>query len=205
MDEVNNKNKTIENKQKKEKMLFEASFNLFMENGIHSTTIQDIVDKAGLAKGTFYLYFKDKYDIQNKLIVKKSKQLFKEAIECLDKSSIIAFDEGLIFIINYIIDELSKNPLLLKFISKNLSWGIYSEKVTQIVDDKDIGIYDTFVKKMRETNTKIVNPEVVLFMIIELVSSTCFTSIINKNPLPINEYKPYLYNTIKLILKDAKQ
>ena len=39
-------------------------------------------------------------------------------------------------------------------------------------------------------------------MIIELVSSTCFNSILYKEPLPINEFKPYLYEEIRnLIIK----
>ena len=40
------------------------------------TSISDIVDNAGVAKGTFYLYFKDKYDIRNKLIAHKSGEVF---------------------------------------------------------------------------------------------------------------------------------
>ena len=43
----------------------EKSLKLFTTKGINSTAISDIVEKAGVAKGTFYLYFKDKYDIKN--------------------------------------------------------------------------------------------------------------------------------------------
>ena len=38
----------------------------FTSKGIQKTSISDIVEDAGVAKGTFYLYFKDKYDIRNK-------------------------------------------------------------------------------------------------------------------------------------------
>ncbi|MFR3322153.1 MAG: TetR family transcriptional regulator [Lachnospiraceae bacterium] len=31
-----------------------------------------MVDNAGVAKGTFYLYFSDKYDLRNKLIAHKA-------------------------------------------------------------------------------------------------------------------------------------
>ena len=44
-------------------MLFSTTaFELFTTKGLTKTTISDIVDQAGVAKGTFYLYFKDKYD-----------------------------------------------------------------------------------------------------------------------------------------------
>ena len=38
-------------------------------------------------------------------------------------------------------------------------------------------------------------------MIIELVSSTCFNSILYKEPLTIDEFKPYLYQTIRNMIK----
>ena len=61
--------KVDENKKKKKEALFNTAYELFTTKGINATAISDIVEKAGVAKGTFYLYFKDKYDIKNKLIV----------------------------------------------------------------------------------------------------------------------------------------
>jgi len=53
----------------------------------------------------------------------------------------------------------------------------------------------------KESNINLANPEVTLFMILELVSSTCFTSILYKEPLPIKEYKPFLYDEIRKLIK----
>ena len=91
-----------------------------------------------------------------------------------------------------------------KFISKNLSWGIYSKTVKKIYEDTDTenGIYQLFLKGIEENNIKLENPDVTLFMIIELVSSTCFNSILYNEPLPIEEYKPFLYNTIRKLLEE---
>ena len=113
-----------EQKNEKENRLLETAFKLFTEKGMKSTSIQDIVDNAKVAKGTFYLYFKDKYEIRDILITKKSEKLFSEALSKMRKNKIEDFSDQIIFIINYVIDELVKNPLLLKFISKNLSWEI---------------------------------------------------------------------------------
>ena len=44
----------------KESRLLNTAFKLFTEKGMKDTSIQDIVDNANVAKGTFYLYFKDK-------------------------------------------------------------------------------------------------------------------------------------------------
>ena len=65
-------------KQLKEKELFSSAFDLFLEQGIEKTSIDDIAKNAGVAKGTFYLYFSDKYDILNKLILQKSNEIISE-------------------------------------------------------------------------------------------------------------------------------
>ena len=69
------------NKQKKRESLLNTAFDLFTTKGINNTSIADIVEAAGVAKGTFYLYFKDKYDINSKLLVHKATLLFESALE----------------------------------------------------------------------------------------------------------------------------
>ena len=60
--------KVDDNKKQKKDTLLQSAFNLFTGKGFAKTTVSDIVKEAGLAKGTFYLYFKDKYDLRDKLI-----------------------------------------------------------------------------------------------------------------------------------------
>ena len=156
-----------------------------------------------LLNGTFYLYFKDKYEIRDVLIAKKSKKLFNNALNALRKTNIDNLTEQIIFIVDHVIDELIKNPLLLKFISKNLSWGIYNQtfkKIYEKSENEENGIHQLFMKGIKEYNIKLENPDVTLFMIIELVSSSCFNSILYENPLPIKEFKPYLYDAIRKLI-----
>lgn len=197
-------------KEEKENRLLNTAFRLFTEKGIKETSIQEIVDNASVAKGTFYLYFRDKYEIRDILIVKKSQKLFEDSLKSLRKNYISDFSDSIIYIINYVIDELTKNPLLLKFISKNLSWGVYNKAVLNIYDktgndiNNELTLHDLFINGIKENNIKLSNPDVTLFMIIELVGSTCFNSILYKEPLPIEEYKPYLYKTIRNLIKSEK-
>ena len=75
------------NKKVKEDSLLNTAFSLFTTKGVSKTSISDIVNNAGVAKGTFYLYFKDKYDIRNKLVSHKSSQLeakkYRKIISCI--------------------------------------------------------------------------------------------------------------------------
>lgn len=191
--------------ENKETRLLNTAFKLFTEKGIKDTSIQEIVDNADVGKGTFYLYFKDKYEIRDILIAKKSHKLFNDALSALRETDITILSEQVVFIVNHVIDELKRNQLLLKFISKNLSWGIYSKTVNKIYENSEYeegGIYQLFLKGVQENNIKLKNPDVTLFMIIELVSSTCFNSILYNDPLPIEKFKPFLYNTIRKMLSE---
>ena len=189
-------------KLEKENSLLDSAFKLFTEKGIKNTSIQEIADNANVGKGTFYLYFKDKYDLQEQLITRKSYNLFHDALDELNKKSINNFYEQIIFIIDYVLNELTNNQILLKFISKDLSLGLYNEKINKLIYDKSIGVKELFINRIKENNLKIENPEVILFMIIELTSSTCFSCIMKNEPLSIEEYKPYLYEAIKKLLQN---
>lgn len=187
----------------KESRLLNSGFKLFTHKGFKETSIQEIVDDAKVAKGTFYTYFKDKFELRNVLIARKSNKLFNDAYKALQKTEITKLDDQVIFIIDYIIDVLNKNQILLQFIAKNLSWGIYTKAINEIyqsTEAEETSIYQLFLNGIKEQNIKMENPEVTLYMIIELVSSTCFNSILYKEPLPINEFKPYLYQEIRHLI-----
>ena len=114
------------------------------------------------------------------------------------------FEDQIIFVIEHIIDALDKNHVLLKFISKNLSLGIYNQAVTKIADLKgsnEDSIYNIFMNGIEKNNIILENPEATLFMIIELSSSTAFNSILYNMPLPIEQFKPILFKEIRKILK----
>lgn len=189
------------NKKKKRESLLNTAFSIFTSKGVSQTSISEIVDKAGVAKGTFYLYFKDKYDIKNKLIAHKSSQLFKNAIEELNNHTEQDFMGKMIFIIDNIINQLNENQSLLTFISKNLSWGIFKNALISSENEDDYNfkeIYDTMIS---DSPKKLKDPEIMIFMIIELVSSTIYSAILYNEPVSLEELKPYLYDTVKTIIR----
>ena len=90
-------------KELKERELLSAAYKLFISRGIEKTSIDDIVKMANVGKGTFYLYFKDKYEILNKIILKKSNEVIKDCLEKTDKLGIIDFKERTLIFIDLII------------------------------------------------------------------------------------------------------
>jgi len=49
-----------EHKEQRRRDILEHALTVFSEKGYHATKVEDIVSRAGVARGTFYLYFEDK-------------------------------------------------------------------------------------------------------------------------------------------------
>ena len=199
--------KVDDNKKQKLNALLNAAYDLFTTQSVEKTTIAEISKAADVAKGTFYLYFKDKYEIRNRLISHESSKLFKDAVAALEKESSTvseepAFEEKMIFIINYIVDGLDGNHSLLTFISKNLSWGVFKEALTTNVASNDINFKDIYYEMLSTSGLSIEEPEILLFLVVELVGSTCYSSILYNEPANIGRIKPYLSRTVRAIIRE---
>ena len=193
--------KADQNKKLKMENLLNNAFELFTSKGINKTSISDIVEKAGVAKGTFYLYFKDKYDIRNRLIAHKSGQLFMQAYESLQKANLTSFEDRLIFIMDYVLDELAANKALLAFIHKDLSWAVFKKALTSPSSSSEVDFTEVYHKMLEESGYEFTEPEVMLFLIIELVGSTGFSSILYNDPVSLDALKPHLEETVRSIIK----
>ncbi|MBR2283840.1 MAG: TetR/AcrR family transcriptional regulator [Ruminococcus sp.] len=193
------------NKQLKESSLLRTAFEFFTTKGFSKTSISDIADKAGVAKGTFYLYFKDKYDIRNRLIAHKTSQLFTAALdELAGEIDTLSFEDKLVRVIGNIIDQLNADKSLLNFISKNLSWGVFKSAITAPSAEGDVNFSDVYYQLLEEAPYDFRDPEIMMFLIIELVSSTSYSAILYSEPCSIEQLKPYLYNSIRMIVRQHR-
>ena len=194
--------KVDENKHQKMDALFQSAYDLFLNQGIEKTSISDIAKKAGVAKGTFYLYFADKYEIRDRLIARTASRLFQRAHKALETADIPEFEDKIIFIVDYVLNAMQKNKLILRFISKNLSWGIFRQAITNNAQDEgDILAYFRNILTDHPT-IHFRAPETMLFLIIELASSTSYSTILDNDPMSFDELKPYLNESIRAIIRN---
>lgn len=186
-----------ENKRRKERELYSAAYELFTTKGANNTAIDEIVKKAGVAKGTFYLYFKDKYDIIDKLVLLKSRQVIEEAVAETRKLGLENFEDKTIFFINYVINYFKENKLMLKLINKDFSCGLFKKARLKPDENKEIDeVARFFIEGLIERGMEELEAELTLFMIFELVGNVCYSSIILKQPVDIDIIKPVLFNKI---------
>ncbi|MBQ1923168.1 MAG: TetR/AcrR family transcriptional regulator [Lachnospiraceae bacterium] len=192
------------NKKMKKDALLKTAFELFTDQGIHDTTISNIAEKAGVAKGTFYLYFKDKYDIRNFLIARKAGEVFARADEELKNTDLTSLEDKIVFLADHIISQFSQDRTILVFISKNLSWGIFKKQLLSPPDEGEMDLPGIIREAFETSHTRYRNPEVMIFMIIELLSGAIYSSILYEDPLPIDELKPYLFASIRSIMRSQE-
>ena len=185
-----------ENKLLKKNNLMETAFQLFTSQGLAKTSISDIVERAGVAKGTFYLYFKDKYDLHEKLVIHQSEQLFRHALEQSGYREKETSADKLLAIIDDILYQLQRNPLLLQFINKNLSWGVFRRAINKWQPDYPAIFEEIMGTSPADRKTL----EIEVYTILELVGATCHSVILNSDPVDLDTYLPHLHRAIRAIL-----
>ena len=90
----------IVNKEEKRNIIVLASIKLFSQKGFQKTSIDEIAKSVGVAKGTIYLYFKNKEEIIFAIwdiITKQHELIFNEKIKLAPNETtevIIVADTG---------------------------------------------------------------------------------------------------------------
>lgn len=197
--------KVDHNKQQKRDSLLESAFSLFIDNGFSKTSISDIVNHAGVAKGTFYLYFKDKYDIRNHLIAHKASQVFQAAYtELQSHPELTDFEEQVLFIIDHILNQLASNLSLVMLLSKHLSWGFFKNSLFFTPGKDTPAIYTIYDSLLSKSECTYRSPELMMYTILEVVSGTSYNAILYQQPVPLDELKPHLYETVKGIFRQYR-
>ncbi|NLC65435.1 MAG: TetR/AcrR family transcriptional regulator [Clostridium sp.] len=84
--------------------IVESAEKLFYEKGYHRTSISDITNESDIALGTFYIYFKDKYNLYKFLLLRYSHEIRKAiAVDISEDASRLKKEEiGLRAFLEYI-------------------------------------------------------------------------------------------------------
>ena len=71
------------NRRKRVQDLVDAGLSLFLERGIEAVTIDEVAREAGMAKGNFYRYFRDKADLVE-AVIEPVASTTREAVQACD-------------------------------------------------------------------------------------------------------------------------
>jgi AcrR family transcriptional regulator len=83
--------RTIKDPQERKTEIMDAAWALFQSRGFEQTSVNEIIEKAGIAKGTFYYYFTSKDEILDAVIARsvdtQAAQL-EQALDHMDANAI---------------------------------------------------------------------------------------------------------------------
>jgi len=188
-----------EKKRQKRERLLQGAYALFRDKGVEETAIDDIVRESGVAKGTFYLYFRNKTEILADVVSEKSREILKEAYARVSVAYAEPSARGLIAFIECLIDRLEEDKVLLEMVYKNLNWGFY-RKIVSEADETLSRLRADFLACLSATDAPERDPDKLLFVIIELTSSICYSAIIRNEPSTMKEMKPILLDSVRRIV-----
>lgn len=195
--------KISEKQQNKRTSILDAAYELFIEKSFKNTSIDDVVKSAGIAKGTFYLYFKDKHDLMERIIVRKCALILSYVLEELMKKKEtcrMSFPEQMLFITEKIIDYLEEHKEIITLIGKNFSSCL--SYFSTIEDDRLKSMLSELVHENLENGFSEHETLKRIYLIVTLVGSVCYDSLVFESPFKISEIKPLLLRSVENIISE---
>lgn len=190
--------KKIEKKMK----ILDTAFSLFRNSSVSATAIDDIVKAAGIARGTFYLYFKDKSDLLEEIILYKSTEYMREVLRqtfseySREESDIFSFVRSFL---NHYIDFLIENREMLPVMSKNLSSCL--RNLPEFYDPEIEEIYSRMIKEMEKLGYSEQTAHITVYLIVDMMGSVCSDSILLGKPFPIEQIRNTVIESALALIK----
>lgn len=196
---MSEKTRKIEKKMK----IIDTAFSLFREHSVSATAIDDIVKAAGIARGTFYLYFKDKSDLLEQIILYKSTEYMKEVLkntltEPINENT--DFYGKVKLFLNCFIDFMIKNKEMLPVMTKNISSCLKS--IPDFFDPEIAAIYKSLISYMQTLGYTPENAHITAFIVIDMTGSVCADAIMQSKPFPIEVIRDVVIESAISIIKN---
>lgn len=187
--------KITKKKNEKYTKILDTALGLFEKNGTHLVSIDEIVKGAGVAKGTFYLYFKDRYDLISTLIIEKASKYMSLLSDKYEPRDFGDVSTSVRHYIEYISDFLQKNKTLCILIEKNLNTCVNAVAQTKEGPIKEL--YEKIFSELINCGVAEAEARAKLYLYIELIVSSCCNAIIRETPYTIEELEPHLCQIIE--------
>lgn len=178
--------KIEEKKLEKYRSLLDAAYELSAHKELMTVSIDEIVKSAGVAKGTFYLYFKDKYDLISKLILDRvSSFMNEENISDSGLESISGIQAHISLLVTETAKFLKKNMTLTRLIDKNVHIC-----VNAVIENRTGAFkkrYDLIRAELLSQGLGEEEADAKLYLFLDMIVSSCCNALIRKTPLSLDK------------------
>ncbi|MBR5113502.1 MAG: TetR/AcrR family transcriptional regulator [Clostridia bacterium] len=187
--------KLEEKKNMKRTNILDAAAKLFMDKSFASTAVDDVVKMAGVAKGTFYLYFKDKYDLLNQIVAYKGAEVLQGGIDSLlekEQEQEMNLTEKVLFLVDFFADYLNSHRDLAALVNKNLTF--FFKSFTSGENAEFAAVADRFISAFTSQGWTEAEAKMKVYMLTELIGTVCCEAVLETGPFTLEEIRPVLKN-----------
>lgn len=189
----------MEESVSKRSRIQDAAVALFHEQGVEATSVNEIVRRANVAKGTFYVYYKDKKELISQILTKQHGCLMNDILNHSYEAALANSTCWKRTFIDELITYYIQHPKLLRTIQKNIA-SILDTKEHRDMVFTHIERMPDFLKLLRreqETEKKALNR----FLMMEIIGFVCYNAIFFEQPDSIEEILPELRETMFKMLE----
>jgi len=122
--------------------LLDTAQEIFLTKGYKQTSVESIIKKVGVAKGTFYYYFKSKEDLLDKLVKRMADKIqieIKKIVEKKDLDAIRKLEKAYSVAGNIKLENIHLIKLMLKILYEKdnliLRYKVYKSNIELIVPE----------------------------------------------------------------------
>ncbi|WP_284645712.1 TetR/AcrR family transcriptional regulator [Paenibacillus silviterrae] len=179
--------------------IIETAVQLFILNGFENVSIDDINNASGIARGTFYIYFKNKEELLTEILNDTINTVILEIIAMLPQDipqNIIQYQSEMNMICDYCFDYFKEKVVIINLVVMSRAFG-----------SSDIELawkrcHDFFLKRYAPALSFIGIPEneIETFLMIRLITlHSAIAYVYNQHPDQVDMYKKSVLDMIKLI------
>ncbi len=189
-----------ENKQAKRSKILDAASRLFLDGSFADTAIDDVVKLAGVAKGTFYLYFRDKYDLLDQIVVRRAAEILSEkcrALQALAAGQPMTASEQMIFLTDALLDYLQTHKKEAALLDKRFSICFAGDTQQDGAFTEAVGYLTELVMCDGDTRAQAQRK---LYLLGNMILYSACDATLGERPYPVDEIRPTLHAMIRRIL-----
>lgn len=180
------------NKQQRIQMV---AMQLFQSQGIEATSVNDIVRKANVAKGTFYIYYKDKRELITQILSQKHGYMLNDLLHQSFQKAQHSHTSWKEEFIEALITYYEQHPDMLKMIQKH---------VTSFMETKDqreqvfsyIENFKAFLLEMNHDNEQMSDTSNRFMIMMEIAGVISHNAIFYEMPAPMCDIRHLLMKTL---------
>ena len=194
------KTKKIEKKKK----IIETAYQLFKSAGISATAVDDVVKSAGIARGTFYLYFKDKSDLLEQLVFYKSTETMKELLR-QTVSELTDADADFLSQVRRFVELMIRfyadHRDVMMVLNKNMTSFLRS--FPNLFDEEAQAMYDALIQKFIAYGYTEEKAHKIIYIVVEMLNSVCADAILYGEPFSLEALREPLSASAVLLIENG--